>query len=277
MVSAPTGRTQVAAVIGDPVRHSLSPTLYNAAFAAAGLDWVFVAFEIPSGSGAAAVHAMRVLGLRGLSVTMPHKRDVATACDALSADAALLQSVNHVRLLDDGSTFGDSTDGEGLLRSLRDSGVVAAGRRVLLLGAGGAARAVAVALARAGATVTCAARRADAADEVARLVDGHAVSFDDVAAAAGECDLLVNATPIGLGEDAAMPVDPGVLRADLVVADLVYHPLDTPLLVAARTAGAVTVDGLGMLIHQGAIQFEHWTGVAAPLDAMRAAALATLT
>jgi shikimate dehydrogenase len=277
MAPAPTGHTQVAAVIGDPVRHSLSPALYNAAFAASGLDWVFVAFEIPAGSGAAAVQAMQVLGLRGLSVTMPHKTDVAAACDGLSADAALLKSVNHVRLLDDGSTFGDSTDGEGLLRSLREAGVEPAGRSVLLLGAGGAARAAAVALARAGATVHCAARRPEAGHEVARLAEGSAVGFDEVAEALVGCDLLVNATPVGMGDDPASPVDARWLRANVVVADLVYHPFDTPLLRAARDAGAVAVDGLGMLIHQAAIQFEHWTGVAAPLDAMRAAALTALT
>ena len=277
MTSAPTGRTQVAAVIGDPVHHSLSPALYNAAFAAADLDWVFVAFEVPAGSGTAAVRAMQALGLRGLSVTMPHKAEVAAACDALSADAAVLQSVNHVRLLEDGSTFGDSTDGEGLLRSLRDASIDPAGRKVVILGAGGAARAVGVALARAGATVTCVARRGEAAREVARLTGGRGIPVDEVAGALADCDLLVNATPVGMGDDAAMPVEPGVLRADLVVADLVYHPLDTPLLTAARAIGAVTVDGLGMLIHQGAIQFEQWTGIAAPLDAMRAAALATFS
>ena len=136
-----TGATRVAGVIGDPVRHSLSPRLHNAAYRALGLDWVYVAFEVPDGGAVAALDAARVLDLIGLSVTMPHKTAIAAACDELTPDAAALHSVNTVTRLAGGRTLGDSTDGTGFLRSLADAGVDAAGRPVLLLGAGGAARA----------------------------------------------------------------------------------------------------------------------------------------
>ena len=141
-MTAPTGTTQLTAVIGSPVRHSLSPTLHNAAFEAAQLDWVMLAFEVGRGSGAAAVEAMRTFGLRGLAVTMPHKSDVAAAVDAIDPAAAALGSVNTVVLRDDGTTFGTSTDGEGFVASLLAQGIDPAGARVALLGAGAAARAV---------------------------------------------------------------------------------------------------------------------------------------
>jgi shikimate dehydrogenase len=271
-----TGATRVAGIIGDPVRHSLSPALYNAAFAECGLPWVFVAFAVAAGRAGAAVQAMRDLDLAGLAVTMPHKADVIAACDEVGVDAARLRSVNHLRRQADGTIFGDSTDGEGFVRSLVDAGHDPAGMNVLLLGAGGAARAVAVALTRRGATVTCAARRPDAADEVAALCDGAAAALDGAPDLVSDVDLVVNGTPIGMGDDSRSPLPAGVLRPGLVVADLVYHPLATPLLEAARAAGAAAVDGLGMLVHQAAIQLEAWTGVDAPLAAMRAAAEAEL-
>jgi shikimate dehydrogenase len=263
-----TGATQLAAVIGSPVRHSRSPAIHNAGFAAAGLDWVYVALEVAPGRGADAVHAASALGLRGLSVTMPHKADAAAACDELTPAAAALASVNTVVVRDDGTLLGDSTDGEGFLRSLADAGLDPAGRSVLLLGAGGAARAVAAALVGRGATVEVAARRAEAGDALAAAVRGvRAVEWPSVGVAAAE--IVVNATPIGMGDDPNLPVEPA---PDQWVVDLVYHPLETPLLRRARAVGASTVGGLGMLVHQAALAFEQWTGVPAPLDAMRAAA-----
>ena len=159
----PTGSTRVAGVIGDPVRHSLSPALHNAAFSALGLDWTYLAFEVPSGQGADAVAAMRVLGIDGLSVTMPHKDTVAAAVDELSPAAALLGAVNCVRR-DGDRLIGENTDGAGFLRSLRtQAGVDPAGLHTVVLGAGGAARAVIVALAADGALVTVVNRSPDAA------------------------------------------------------------------------------------------------------------------
>ncbi len=263
--------TRVAGVIGDPVRHSLSPVLLNAAFQALGLDWVYVAFEVPAGESRAALAAMRTLDLAGLNVTMPHKTAVADLCDDLTPDAEVLGSVNTVVPVGGGRLLGDSTDGEGFVRALRDAGHDPGGRRVLLLGAGGAARAVALALGREGSAVTVAARRPDAAAATAALAPaGATVAWTAAGGAAHEMDLVVNATPLGMA-GSGLPMDPSVLHPGQVVADLVYHPIDTPLLVAARRAGASTVDGLGMLVRQAALSLERWTGERAPVGVMRAA------
>jgi shikimate dehydrogenase len=273
----PTATTRVAAVIGTPVRHSLSPAIYNAAYRALGLDWLFVAFDVAEGEGEAAVRAIRPLGLVGMSVTMPHKEAAARACDELTADAAALRAVNSVRLTEDGRLLGDSTDGEGFVRALREARHDPDGRRVLVLGAGGAARSVVLALGRAGCEVTVAGRRAEVAGAAAALSPGAAaIAWSDAATAATGVDLVVNATPIGMGGDPTSPVPADALRAEQVVADLVYHPLETPLLTAARAAGAATVDGLGMLVHQAALQVEGWTRRPAPLAEMAAAARAEL-
>ncbi|MDQ3946916.1 MAG: quinate/shikimate dehydrogenase, partial [Actinomycetota bacterium] len=192
---SPGGRTRVAGVIGDPVGHSLSPALHNAAFAAAGLDWVYVAFPVPHGRGGAAVAAARDLGLAGLNVTMPHKADAAAACDELTPDAGALASVNTVVIRPDGRVLGESTDGAGFLAALAEDGIEVAARRVLVLGAGGAARAVVLALGRAGAAVTVAARRPAAAKTAAGLAPGaKAIVLADAAGGGDAHDVVVNAT-----------------------------------------------------------------------------------
>jgi len=283
-----SGHTRVVGVIGDPVTHSLSPALHNAAFAALGLDWVYVAFPVPRGRGAEAVAAVPALGLAGFNVTMPHKEDVAGACDELTPDAAALRSVNTVVARPDGRTLGDSTDGPGFLDALDDEGIAVAGQRVLVLGAGGAGRAVVLALGRAGAAVTVAARRPEAAESAAALAPGArgaplgvVASPPGPSSAAGAVDaaafsVMVNATPLGMSGGDPLPVDPESLHAGQSVIDLVYHPADTPLLTAARARGAVAVNGLGMLLHQAARSFTLWTGEPAPLDAMRTAVTAAL-
>jgi len=270
-----SGHTRVVGVIGDPVTHSLSPTLHNAAFEALGLDWVYVAFPVPRGRGAEAVAAVPALGLAGLNVTMPHKEDVAGACHELTADAAALRSVNTVVALPDGRTLGDSTDGPGFLDALADEAIGVAGRPVLVLGAGGAARAVVLALCRAGAAVTVAARRPDAAEAAAALAPG-AAPMPIGAVDPSTYAVVVNATPLGMSGGDPLPVDPAALHAGQAVVDLVYHPADTPLLTAARAQGASAVNGLGMLLHQAARSFTLWTGQPAPLEAMRAAVTTAL-
>lgn len=268
--------TRVAAVVGDPVRHSLSPTLHNAAFDAVGLDWVFLAFEVPAGEGKAAVEGMRALGLDGLSVTMPHKSDVAAAVDRLSPTAQRLAAVNTV-VRHGGVLVGENTDGAGFVDALRsDEGFDPAGRRCLVLGAGGAARAVVLALADAGAAEVVVAGRTPERVATAAALAGERGRAGAVEEASG-CDLVVNATPVGMGEVGGLPLDPGLLGAGQVVADLVYHPLVTPLLTEARARGAVAVNGLGMLIHQAAHAFRLWTGEDPPLAVMSAAALRALS
>lgn len=265
-----TGETRLAAVIGDPVRHSRSPAIHNAAYAAVGLDWVFVALPVPAGLGREAVRAMPVLGICGLSVTMPHKTDAATACDELTEDARRLAVVNTVVRREDGKLLGASTDGEGLLRDLADAGLDPAGHSVLVLGAGGAARAAVLALGRAGAKVTVAARRPDAAGDAAALADGAAAV--PLADGLGPgFDVVLNATPLGMAGESLPVAVPG---AGQWAVDLIYHPAETPFLAAAAANGARVVGGLGMLVHQAALGFEAMTGRPAPLAAMQAAAVA---
>lgn len=264
-----TARTRVAAVIGSPVRHSLSPAIHQAAFAAGGLDWTFVAFDVAPGHGAEAVRAARTLGLGGLAVTTPHKEDVAAAVDEVDPAAAALGSVNTVVVRDDGSTVGASTDGDGFVDSLRAAGHDPLDVRVVVLGAGAAARSVIDALDRAGAAdIAVVNRSEDAAVRAAALARRAHVAAPSAIPAA---DLVVNATSVGMGDD-ALPLDPALLRASQVVADLVYHPLDTALLRAARDIGAATVDGLGMLVHQAARQQQLWTGTYPDVAALRTAA-----
>ena len=265
-----SGSTRVVGVIGDPVAHSRSPAMHNAAFAALDLDWVYVAFPVTRGDGTAAVSAVRALGLAGLNVTMPHKADAAAGCDDLAPDAAALGAVNTV-VNADGALVGHSTDGDGFLHALADEGVTVAGRRALVLGAGGAGRAIAHALGRAGAAVTVAARRPEAAGEAAALAPGGvAIGLDDLAV--GQFDVIVNATSLGM-QGEPPPFDTARLHEDQFVFDTVY-PADTPLLIEARARGLRAAGGLGMLVHQGALSFALWTGVTPPLDIMRAAASA---
>ena len=268
--------TRLAGVIGDPVRHSLSPLLHNAAFAALGLDWAFAAFPVRAGAGAAALDAMQALRLEGLNVTMPLKGEVADAVDRLAPSAAALRSVNTVVWVGT-ELVGESTDGPGLVAALRaDEGFDPAGRRCLVLGSGGAARAVVHALATAGAArVVVAARRPEAAAAVARLAGP--VGATGGPEAADGADLVVDATPVGMpGHDPGPPVDADRLGPGQLVVDLVYDPPRTPLLDAARASGAAASNGLGMLLHQAALSFRLWTGEDSPLEAMSAALVAEL-
>ncbi|MDZ7677211.1 MAG: shikimate dehydrogenase [Acidimicrobiales bacterium] len=263
--------TQLAAVIGHPVRHSLSPVLHNAAFDALGLDWVYLALEVAPDRGEAAVRAVAALGLRGLSVTMPHKDAAAAAVDELSPVAATLGAVNCV-VNRDGVLVGENTDGDGLVASLRtDHGIDPHGMRCVVIGAGGAARSVILALAEAGASEVGVVNRTHARGLQAAALAGGAgrvVAADAVAAA----DLVVNATPIGMvsgsPEAPAIPLDPTLLGPGQVVADLVVHPLRTRLLDEAERRGAMAVPGLGMLVHQAGLAFSLWTGHPAPIEAM---------
>jgi len=277
-----SARTRTAGVIGTPIRHSLSPTLFNAAFAASGLDWAYLAFEVPEGAAGLAMGGVRALGLEGVSVTMPHKAAVIPALDELAPDAEALGAVNCV-VRRGGRLVGHNTDGPGLVDALQlDEGIDLSGRTATVVGAGGAARAVIRALAGAGAAeIVVVNRSPEPAARAAALAAGVARvgGPDDV----GGTDLVINATPLGMGvvvgADGApepLPLDPGRLAVGQVVVDLVYHPAVTPLLRAARDRGLTTVNGLGMLIHQAAHAFRLWTSEEAPLEAMSAAAVTAL-
>lgn len=278
------GATRLVGIIGDPVTHSLSPAIHNAAFAALGLDFAYVPLLVPADRVGEAVAGLRALGFRGANVTMPHKAAVLPFLDEVSSDARLIDAVNTI-VVDGERLCGHTTDGEGFLRALREvEPGGAAGRPVLLLGAGGAARAVALALAREGAgSLTVADRTPAAAQRLVerlrpRLGDAalRVVRLDRLAAADVEAaDLIVNATPLGVEGDLKLPsVVVDTLRRGHVVYDLVYGKRPTNLLTEAQAHGARTVDGLSMLVWQAAASFELWTGRPAPLDVMRSAARA---
>ncbi|MEL7208042.1 MAG: shikimate dehydrogenase [Actinomycetota bacterium] len=263
----------MAGVIGDPVGHSLSPTIHNAAFDEAGLDWAYVALPVQAGRGAAAVDAMRTLDLGGLSVTMPHKADVVAAADRATGAVDDLAAANCLAW--DGSDIvAHNTDGDGFLASLREAGVEPAGRRAVVLGAGGAARAVVRALDRAEATDVVVVNRTPARAEVAAAV-GASARVGEIGEVA-DAPLVVNATSVGMGRPSddpeAIPLRPTDLGAGQAVVDLVYQPVTTALLRAAADAGATPIDGVGMLVHQAALAFELWTGAEAPIAVMQAAA-----
>jgi shikimate dehydrogenase len=265
-------------VIGWPVSHSLSPTIHNSAFIATDMDWVYVPLPVPPGELAAAMDGLRALGFAGANVTMPHKDEAALLADVRSEEAERLAAVNTLVIGPDGIA-GHNTDAPGFDRFLRrDAGFDPNGRSALLFGAGGAARACALALAGGGLDRLAVALRDPsriAVLEAALSGTGTRVTvidFDDAAGA--DVDLVINATPLGLrGED--LPLPP--LRPDMLAVDLLYRPRVTPLLAAARSAGAAAFGGLGLLLHQAALSFELWTGAAPPLEVMSAAALAELT
>lgn len=270
--------TEVAAgVIGFPVRHSLSPAICQAAFDELGLDWVYAAFEVLAGDAGRALVHMRAEGMAGLSVTMPHKADVAAAVDELSPAAAALGVVNCVAR-DGDRLIGHNTDGAGFCDAVRADGVELAGIGCAVLGAGGAARAVVAELARRGvAEVAVIARRLERAASAAELAGSAGTTAD--LADVGKYRLVVNATPVGMAEtDGAggLPLDPDLLHQGQHVAELVYNPLQTPLLAECNRRGVPASTGVGMLVYQAAHAVRIWTGAEPPVAAMTAAATAAL-
>jgi shikimate dehydrogenase len=268
MVASPPvgGGTRLAGVIGWPVGHSLSPQMHNAAFAALGMDWVYVAMPVAPGLVEEALRGMAALGFAGVNVTIPLKQDAAAVCDELSAAALRAGSVNTVVAGEGGVLRGETTDGAGMLDAIGEPPP----GRALVLGAGGAARAAAAALADAGADVTVSARRPEQAAALAAELGVRAGAWPATETAA----LIVNATPIGqAGDAAALPVEPAIVAAASMVCDLAYRGdgLDTTLVAAARAAGVPTVDGLDVLVGQGARAFRLFTGRDAPVEEMRRA------
>lgn len=259
----------------------MSPVIYNAAFAHRGIDAVFVAMPVEQGSAVAAVAAMRTMSLMGFSVTMPHKAAVMAACDQITERAQRLQAVNcvHWHPEHDDVIVGDNTDGAGFIAGLQaEMGVDPADATCVVLGAGGAARAVILALAEAGAArVTVVNRSQERAAEAAKLAGsvGATGQIDAVATA----DIIVNGTPLGMAGTAhatSIPFDPAIVRADAVVSDLIYHPLETPLLAACKQRGLRAQNGVSMLVHQAVVQYENFTGQPAPTEVMAQAVRALI-
>jgi 3-dehydroquinate dehydratase/shikimate dehydrogenase len=263
--------TRVYGILGSDVLRSLSPAIQNRAFAERAIDAVYV--PLPAESMAAFVSALPGLDLSGFSVTRPYKGEILPHLDSVTANAAEAKSVNTV-VVHDGRLVGLSTDGDGVLLPLRKR-LDPARRAVAIVGAGGAARAAAYALVRAGAHVTVVARRAGQAAEVAAATGCAAAGLDALPGL--RWDVLVNATPVGSGAlPGRTPVPARALRPGAVVFDMVYEPRETVLLAAARAKGCVVIDGVEMLVAQAVGQFEAWTGQSAPLEAMTEAALAAI-
>ena len=277
-----TGKTKIYAIFGHPVEHSLSPAMYNAAFAASGLDSVYIPWKVAVEDFPTALQAAREMeNFGGGNVTVPHKERAAELCDWLSPEAEALGAVNTL-VTQDGRLFGSNTDGAGFLRSLvEEGGFDPKGKRVLIIGAGGAARAVAFALASAGAAeLTLANRTHKRAEALAALLWGRSLRCQILAldlhnkllaSAIASADLVVNATPLGLRPEDPSPIDCGPLSPRALAVDLIYNPPETAFLKEAGRRGLKVLNGLGMLLYQGAAAFELWTKEAAPLEAMRAA------
>jgi 3-dehydroquinate dehydratase/shikimate dehydrogenase len=261
-----SGRTKVYGIVGQDVGTSLSPRMHNRAFAACGLDAVYVPFSAESLP--AFLAARRALGLSGWSVTRPYKVEILPYLDVVDEEASHAGSVNTV-VVEDDRLRGFSTDGVGIVLPLARH-LPLEGASVHVLGAGGASRAAAFALRKEGAAVTLLARDPEKAAEAARALG---CDYGPLSAVVERrFDALINATPIGGGEHAELsPVPAAAWRAGCVALDMVYDPLETRFLREARAAGAVTISGLEMLLAQAVGQFEAWTGMTAPLDVMRQA------
>ncbi|MFB6121181.1 MAG: shikimate dehydrogenase [Halobacteriaceae archaeon] len=258
----------VYGLVGNPVGHSLSPPMHEAAYDELGMDARYVTFEPDPTDLDAAVEGASALGVAGLNVTIPFKQDVLDLVDP-AEQAARIGAVNTVDFSTSPPT-GYNTDAAGARRALEHHGVSPGDCETVLVGAGGAARAIAVMLADAGATVHIANRTPERAERLAADVDATGYDLAALDELVTEADLLVNATSVGMEEDRS-PVPADALHADLTVMDAVYTPLETRLLRDAAAAGADTVDGAWMLLYQGVEAFERWTGRDAPVSAMNAA------
>lgn len=269
-----SGTTAVLAIVGDPVSHSLSPTMHNGWIADHGLDAIYVALPLVTGDPIAALRALKQFKLKGVNITVPHKQAAARAADRSDANTA-----NVWRWEADGTVSAFNTDGAGFIDALDDEapGWRARVKRAIILGAGGAALAIGEALSPHVDAVHFANRtheRAEAA--AAALANGRTLRWDDLERGLGAADLIVQATTLGMAGSAefAWPIEN--CRAGAIVVDIVYRPLETPILAAARVRGLATLDGLGMLIHQGARSFEIWFGIKPDARKARARLLAAL-
>ncbi|HEY42051.1 MAG TPA: shikimate dehydrogenase [Dehalococcoidia bacterium] len=284
-----TGKTKLCGLIGEPVEHTMSPAMHNAAYREMGLDYVYVPFRVRPDNLGRAIDGMRAFNIRGLNVTIPHKVGVIPFLDKLDTLAEKIGAVNTI-VNDNGILTGYNTDATGFLRALLAKGIEPRGKKALVLGAGGASRAVSLILADSGAERIIILNRAEELDWAYELA-GNISMLYNMDAKAGQLNresldsvmeridisILVNATSVGMTPDVdSTPIDDDLLRPGLVVFDVVYNPLGTRLLRDAETAGAETISGIEMLVWQGALAFEKFTSQEAPLDLMRQEAIRQL-
>ena len=276
-----TGHTRIVGVIGDPVEHSRSPQMHNAAFAKAGLDYVYVPFHVRPNDLADAIAGFKAINVVGINVTLPHKQAVISHLTSISREAELIGAVNTLTFTDEG-IHGDNTDAPGVLRALEENEnmSVPVGENVVVLGAGGAARAVVVALALAGvASITIANRTVERAVALAEemgqktgiSMQGLGLADTQLPVAVRESMLLINTATVSMDATHPLLISADWLQPNTIVYDIVYTPPVTPLMRAAAVRGCETLGGIGMLVHQGAIAFEKWTGIAPCTETMHQA------
>lgn len=279
-----SAKTQKVGLLGWPLAHSLSPVMHNAAFAAKNLDYVYLPLPVQPEHLRQAIDGIRVLGFAGVNVTIPHKVTVMEYLDEIDRSAKLVGAVNTIAVRD-GRLIGYNTDAGGYIRSLKQAGVTVAGKSVVILGAGGAARAVAAGFIGANAAqIMIGARDRSKAENIAEAFNGEipvaGVNWDgeEFAAVLAEACIVVNATPMGMFPkiNNKPPVNWEMLQQSAVISDLVYNPLVTAFLSEGLRRGHIIVGGEGMLIEQGALAFELWTGCQAPTNIMRQALLTNL-
>jgi shikimate dehydrogenase len=259
--------TSLYAVFGNPVEHSLSPAIFNAAFVAAGVPAVYLAFRVDDiGQG---MEAIRALGIRGASVTIPHKESILPHLDQIDPSALRIGAVNTV-LAQDGHLIGYNTDGVGAVIALKVKTRLC-GKRVLLIGAGGAARAIGTVLVQNGSVLSITNRNEARGRMLCKALGAQWIGLHQIERA--DFDILIQTTPVGMwpGGIDASPVSPSLFRPGMIVMDIVYVPEETRFLKDARQAGCTTIAGSEMFLHQAAAQFELWTQRSAPIDIMRSA------
>ncbi|MFQ5597017.1 MAG: shikimate dehydrogenase [Nitrospiria bacterium] len=283
--AAVTGYTKVFGIFGKPISHSLSPQMHLAAFQSLGLPCIYLPFEVDPRHLKKAVGSVVPLGLQGLNITIPHKQSVLGLLDELDPAAAKIGAVNTIEIRS-GRLIGHNTDGKGYLASLYENNIDPGGMPVILVGAGGAARGVAVTLLFAGVSdMTIMARNLKKGEALAGDLGAlspkskvSAVSIEKVQTISKDGPLLlINTTPLGMDEKDPFPFPPSQIGPGWIVSDLIYDPYETPLLLAAKKIGARTIPGLGMLLHQGVLAFEIWTKEKPPVDVMRKTLLKALT
>lgn len=280
-----SGRTKIVGVIGDPVEHSRSPQMHNSAFQEMGLDYVYIPFRVKAENLKSAIDGFKALNVVGINVTLPHKKAVLPLMDRVSEEAQLIGAVNTM-VFKDGVVKGHNTDARGFLASLYEKGIDSVrGMKVVVLGAGGGARAIVTGLAlESVSSITIANRTVEnavkLADDLSKKTDvqmkGIPLDESELSDHVSKCDLLVSTITAGMDPNIKLSIDPDWLQKDCIVCDIVYTPPETNLLKSAMDKGLKTVGGMGMLVHQGAISFQLWTGLQPPLETMRQALIQAL-
>jgi shikimate dehydrogenase len=270
-----TGKTKITGIMGWPVEHSLSPLMQNAAFDAMALDYCYVPFLVHPDDLGDAVQSMRALNIRGLNVTVPHKEKVMAFLDQIDPEAAFIGAVNTI-VNAEGRLIGYNTDGRGFMKSLAESAVRVSNKNILIIGAGGAARAVGYSLVQNAKSLALCGRTTMRAENLVRDLNvvQNNVCLCDHLSDLGKYHIIINATPLGLKAEDPLPIDASRLRPGQVVYDLIYKK--TRLLKQAAKKGCVAINGLGMLLWQGVLAFRLWTGREPDVEVMRHALLTSI-